>query len=425
MAGIIPPVFKNKQFVFLWGNQILLQVAFNMSNYTALLILGNKTHSPFIQSQFYTALTLPAFILGFIAGPVVDINSKKKVMLFANGFLAVLFFFYLFTQEQIFPILLLAFLTASVARFFIPAEAAVIPAIVSESELEEANSAFLFTLLGSVLVGYSLAGPVIQLFGGLGGRGEYAPFVISSFALLISFFLCFFIKHGESKKLRIPKDVGFLKVTLKLFWETVMEVKDNKKISLSLLLLIFVELNIGILSVVLLEYVNSYLLLPLTSITYYLILPLIFGLGIGMSVLKFAERQIGIRKSIAIACSIIGILLLMLGVLPHFLSGSLIHLLRIFAILSSILTGISIVIIAVQARTILQVSTPLTMQGRVFSFLDVMVALVTPIPVLSLGFFASRVSLLTTFVMFGLLVVAVAYFGYWMYNRSKRYARIS
>lgn len=418
MAGLhVPAVFKNKQFLFLWGNQILLQVAFNMCNYTALLILGNKTHSPFIQSQFYTALTAPAFLLGFIAGPVVDINSKKKVMLVTNGLLAVLFFLYLFTAEQIFPILALAFLTASAARFFIPAEAAVIPNIVGPQELEEANSAFLFTLLGSVLVGYSLAGPVVQLFGGLGGIGQYAPFAISSVALLVAFVLCFFIKHDDAKKLRIPKDVSFLKVTLKLFWETVLEVKANKKISLSLLLLIFVELNIGILSVVLLEYVSTYLLLPLTSITYYLILPLIVGLVVGMLFLKTAERNIGIRKSIALSCTTVGVMLLLFGILPHFLSGPLIHFLRFFAIASSILTGVCIVLIAVQARTILQLSTPLTMQGRVFSFLDVMVALVTPIPVLSLGFFASKVSLLTTFMLFGSLVILIAYFGYFWYNR--------
>lgn len=419
MAGLsFPSVFRNKQFLMLWGNQILLQVGFNMSNYTALLILGSQTHSPFIQSQFYAALTIPAFIFGVIAGPVVDLNNKKKLMLISNGLLAILFLLYTLTRGQIFPVLLLAFLTASAARFFIPAEAAAIPSLVKESELEIANSAFLFTLLGAVLAGYSLAGPVIQLFGGLGTKGENMPFIISSLALVLGFILCLFIDHKEVIGIRVPKG-GVLVKTARLFWETVLEVKQNKRISLSLILLIFVELNIGILSVVLLEYVGQYLLLPLTSITYYLILPLIVGLVIGVLFLKTVEHNIGIRRSIALACGCIGLLLLLLGLMPHFLGGGLIHILRLFAIITSIFTGVCIVFIAVQARTILQVSTPITMQGRVFSFLDVMVALVTPIPVLFLGFFASKVSLLTTFVMFGSLVIMIAYLGSLWYTRSK------
>ena len=39
-----------------------------MANFTALLILADRTHSPFVQAQFYTALTVPAIIFGFIAG---------------------------------------------------------------------------------------------------------------------------------------------------------------------------------------------------------------------------------------------------------------------------------------------------------------------------------------------------------------------
>ncbi len=388
-----------------------------MANYTALLILGNRTHSPFIQSQFYAMLTIPAFLFGVIAGPVVDMVSKKHLMLITNGILAVFFFLYIFTGEQTLPVLLLAFATASVARFFIPAEAATIPLIVKEEELEQANSAFLFTLLGSVLVGYSLAGPIIQLFGGLGTAGENAPFIISSIGMLLGFVFCLLIGHTDQRKLRLPQGSLIVK-TFKLFWETVMEVKENRRISLSLVLLIFVELNVGILSVVLLEYVNKYLKLPLTSITYYLILPLISGLVIGMMLLQKVHKGFGTRRSIAIACAGIGILLFILGLLPNFISPDYVHLLRIFAILSSVATGICIVLIAVQSRTILQLSTPITMQGRVFSFLDVMVALVTPVPVLFLGFFASKVSLLTTFMTFGGLVAVVAFFGNLVYLRK-------
>jgi MFS family permease len=360
-------------------------------------------------------LTIPAFLFGVVAGPMVDLNSKKKVMLITNGILIGLFLLYFFTREQTFPILILAFLTASVARFFIPAEAAAIPMLVKEHELEQANSAFLLTLLGSVLIGYSIAGPIIQFFGGLGTAGQYAPFIISSISVIVGFFLCFFLKKIDKAPLRIPKGRGILNATVTLFWETVQEVANQKRVSLSLLLLIFVELNVGILSVVLLEYVRQYLLLPLTFITYYLIFPLVFGLFLGMIFLRTIERRLGIRRSVALACACIGVLFFLLGAVPSVISE--IHILRFFAVVSSMLTGVCIVMIAVQSRTILQTSTPITMQGRIFSFLDVMVAMVTPLPVLLLGFFATRVNLLTTFILLGIVIFVITMIGNFLYRK--------
>ena len=74
--------------------------------------------------------------------------------------------------------------------------------------------------------------------------------------------------------------------------------------------------------------------------------------------------------------------------------------------------GILVVLIAVQARTILQLNANETMHGRIFSFLDVMIAFVTPIPVLLTGFLADSVSVLTTLIFAGGMVIALTYFSH-------------
>ena len=51
------------------------------------------------------------------------------------------------------------------------------------------------------------------------------------------------------------------------------------------------------------------------------------------------------------------------------------------------------------------------MQGRVFSFLDIMIAVFTPIPVLILGFFADSISILATLIFTGVLIVVATVFG--------------
>mgnify|MGYP001588834320 FL=1 len=379
-----------------------------MSNFTALLIIADRTHSPFIQAQFYTALTIPAIIFGLIAGPIVDMTERKRLMLITDFLLIILFFLYIFAVESIPLLLLIAFLTSSVARFFIPAEAATIPLVVDKNILHHANSFFLFTLMGSVLLGYALAGPIIQLFGGLRTPGEIAPFILSSIFLIIGFILRLSLAKIEIKKPDVWGD-SLVGKTFILFAQTVMEVKSNIKISLPLALLVFVELIVGLLSVLLLEYVRRYLALPLTSITYVLMLPLVAGLVIGVSVLGKIEHMYGRKKPILIALFAIGIVLVAMGIAPIYLDS---FVTRIIGTSISFIMGILIVVIAVNARTILQVNSKEEMHGRIFSFLDVLIALATPIPVLVTGLLADSVSILATLMAFGTVVIALTYLGH-------------
>ena len=376
-----------------------------MVNFTALLILAERTHSPFIQAQFYTALTIPAIIFGLIAGPIVDITNRKRLILITDILLAILFFLYIFSVNNIFFILALAFLTSSVARFFIPAEAATIPLIVERKILNHANSFFLFTLLGSVLLGYSIAGPIIQTFGGLKTQGEIVPFLLSVPVLLLGFILVSGLKAIKINKPDVPQGHIFRK-TFHLFLQTVSEVRTNKRVSLPLLLLVFIELMIGLLSVVLLEYVRRFLVLPLTSITYVLMGPLVLGLVIGVALLGRVEINLGRRKSIFLSLIATGVILILIGVSPALLDT---FSTRIVAVISAFFIGILIVMIAVQARTILQINAKEQMHGRIFSFLDVLIAIAIPVPVLITGFLADRVSLLATLVFMGGLIIALTY----------------
>lgn len=407
----LPDILKNIEFLKLWGNQVLLQVGFNMCNYTALLIIAHRTHSVFSQAQFYALLTLPAFFIGLVAGPLVDIVDRKRIMLVSNFLLAVLFLTYVFADGSILLIMLIAFLTSGVARFFIPSVAATIPLIVEKKTLNHANAFFLFTLMGSVLLGYSITGPIIQTFGGLSTRGEVIPFFLGSTLLFISFILIFTLKKINVERPKIP-DGTIIKKILHLFWQTVGEIKANDKISLPILLLVFVELIVGLLSVAFLEYVRRFLHMPLTSVSLILIAPLIVGLIIGVLLLSQIERKYGRRLSIYLSCIGIGLLFLILGIMPMLGESWLsIIVFRISTIIAAFAFGVLVVVISVQARTILQLHAKIQMQGRVFSFLDILISVSIPLPVLLLGFFADRISILATLSFMGVAIILTTIFG--------------
>ena len=81
-------ILTNTQFLKLWGNQIFLQVAFNMTNFTALLLIDHLTESRFALATFYAAMTLPAFLVGLFAGAIVVLTDRKRLMLTTDFLLA-------------------------------------------------------------------------------------------------------------------------------------------------------------------------------------------------------------------------------------------------------------------------------------------------------------------------------------------------
>lgn len=404
-------IFRNTQFLKLWGNQVLLQVAFNMTNFTALLMLDNLTGSRMALAQFYAAMTLPAFLVGFFAGAVVDMSNRKRLMLLTDAALSILFFSYALFTGNYWAILCIAFLAASVSQFFTPAEAATMPLIVKGEQLHKANAVFLFTGLGSVMIGYALAGPIIQYFGGLEHNGPQATFILASILTAIGFVFRLTLKTIEIAK---PEIVGKQLVmrTWALTAEVINKTKSDYKISVPIIMLTLMEFNIGLLAILFIEYVRKYLELPTTSASYFLVLPLIVGLGVGVSILGITLKWFHRGISIFIGSLGFGVILFSLGLSGRLLEGQELGtiLLRIITVAGAIFIGVAAVFIAVHSRTILQESTPETMLGRVFSLVTISAAAVTPIPVLLVALITEQIDVTTVFIIFGIGLTIVSLF---------------
>lgn len=400
-------LLKNKQFLKLWSNQILLQISFNMTTFTALLLIDQVTNSRFAVGQFYAVTTIPYFIIGLFAGSVVDLTNRKRLMLIADTLLVILFFLYaLFTHNYI-AIMLISFITAFVAQFFAPAEAASIPYIVKKEQLEQANTLFLFTSFATVLGGYALAGPIIQVFGGLGKYGDQAAFLLSSSLTAAGFIFLSSLQEINTHTPRVNTHTLLSKATV-LSREVLEEARSNIKISLPIFLLTVLSFNLGLLAILSIEFVRNQLQLPTTATSLILITPLVIGVPGGFYLLRLTEKRWRNRgKSILSALLVFGLVLTTLGI-----SGEVardyhlsLMLLRCITIIGAGLIGISSVFVAVHSRTVLQEETPKHMLGRVFALVTVAGAAVTPIPILLLSFFTEKVSVTWVFMFFGALLI--------------------
>lgn len=400
-------ILKNSQFLKLWGNQILLQVAFNICNFTALILISDITGSRFALAQFYAAITLPAFLVGFFAGSIVDMTNRKKLMLLTDIALSLLFVLYAFTLHSPWAILAIAFATASVSQFFTPAEAATIPLLVRGRKLEQANSLFLFTQLGSALAGYALAGPIIQFFGG-SYSGSVAAFVIAGALTAVGFFLRLSLRTIESAHPNVIKKQIFIR-TLMLTRDVLSHTKENRRISIPIILLTIMEFNIGMLAILFIGYVKQYLQLPATSTSYFLVLPLIAGLGLGLSIMGYIEKWWRRGHSIFIGVITFGLVIFSLGLSAQLLSGQPagVTILRLLTMAAATIIGIAAVFIAVHARTALQKNTPQSMMGRVFSLVTISASAVTPVPILLVALLTEKLDVTTIFIIFGLALTII------------------
>lgn len=159
-------VLQNKNFLALWIGQILSQLGDRVVFVVFIAIIARYFgSSDFYNSFLYIAFTIPAILLTAIAGVFVDRWPRRAVLVTTNvlraAFVALMPFV---DQTNAWLIFVLAFLLSAATQFFVPAEAATIPMIVRKTQLISANSLFTTTMMASVIFGFVLGDPLINIF---------------------------------------------------------------------------------------------------------------------------------------------------------------------------------------------------------------------------------------------------------------------
>lgn len=160
-------VLKNKNFLALWVAQIFSQLADRVIFVVFVAVIANKfiSTSTTYQSLLYVAFTIPAVLFTAVAGVFIDKWNKKHVLITTNITRAALIALLPLFSKTLFGIYALAFLVSSITQFFVPAEASTIPATVKKHQLLSANSLFTATMMGSIIFGFVLGDPLINIFG--------------------------------------------------------------------------------------------------------------------------------------------------------------------------------------------------------------------------------------------------------------------
>lgn len=420
-------VIAKPGFLNLWVNQILVQLSFNSLNFALLIWVFKLTDSIFAVSALMFSIYLPTVLFGLFSGVLVDITDRKKIIMLIDFFLSLLFLSLIFFKGSFGMVLLITFLVNTLAQFYGPAEASAIPIIVKKDELLPANSIFSATLYTSFLLGFGLAGPLINHLGinfvfGMGGF-----FLFGAFLLSLLFPSIKSVPDAQGKKLAVALSQRYYSDIWQIgkseILETIGLIRHKLPVLTSMMILAGIQMGISIMAVLVPGFLEKSLQIKATDASYVLIIPLGLGIVTGGLVLGKIGGKFIKRKLVAKGILFTGVLSFIVGIaplispaikyfrhnrpVPFFYQPSLSKILFV----GSFLIGIAVISILIPSQTVLQENTPEADRGKVFAVLGVVMAGLSLIPVLLVGLLADLFGTTPIFIGMGIMITLFGLFG--------------
>jgi len=343
-----------------------------------------------LATGIYVANTIPAMLLGLVAGVWADRWRKREVMVASNGIragLAVLIPFCLIDGPHwlglswgYWGLLLITFLESVLTQFFAPAEQAAIPMLVPSQHLLAANSLYQATSMGATIVGFALGDPVLRLLqrllAGLGIRdGEFVLLPIC-YGLAALFIATIRVQEPRqpNRSVSLWSEIG----------EGLQVLREQASVRNAMLQLVLLYSLLAALYVLAISLASAIRQLGPTQFGTLLAMS-----GIGLAVGAVAVAQVGHsfnrRRLAAAGLGTIAWTLVLLGQLRGHLGLTL----GLCALL-----GVGAALLAIPAQTTIQEDTPEAMRGKVFGLQNNLINIALSLPLVLAGAVVSRYGLL-------------------------------
>ena len=175
---------KNRDFLNLWLAQLISRLGDGIHEIALAWLVLALTGSALSMGAILAVSVTPNLLFGLPAGVFVDRFNRKTIMIFADLARTVIVIVipvaYMMGFLKVWMIFTVAFLTSMAETFAGPARQSSIPNLVSDENLDPANSLVQITRAMSTLFGLSLGGVVVALF------GPSNSFFLDSFSFFLS-----------------------------------------------------------------------------------------------------------------------------------------------------------------------------------------------------------------------------------------------
>jgi len=372
-----PSKLFNKDFILLWQGQFVSQLG-NQAHAIAMMFwLKHATESATVMGTIMMASMLPGVLLGPIGGTLADRFSRKKIIVISDivcgvSVLSLAVWFFIIPERTAFIIswmTMVAVISGIFSAVFRPAISAAIPDLVPRDKVAAANSFNQSSMQVSMLVGQGAGGVLFRLLG--------APllFLIDGITYLVS--------AGSEAFITIPQIMASrekgIKATLKQFRSDTIEgfshIWTRPGMRNLFFTSTFLNFFISPFMVLLPFYIEDTLGATPDWYGYFLA-----SMGIG-TLAGFALAG-AITVSGRTRSWLIIIMLILVGVL----FGSLgLILIKFLALGVALVIGILIGYVNINIVTILQITTPSEIRGRIFGVLATITSGLIPVGIALTG----------------------------------------
>ncbi|MEP7360217.1 MAG: MFS transporter [Chloroflexota bacterium] len=379
-------VLRNRRFLAMWIAQVVTQVGANMVLFGLTVEVFTLTGKSTSVSLLILSFLVPSVIFGAIAGVYTDRNDRRLILVLTNAARGVMFLVLLLVGSNLVLIYLLTALISTLTTFFGPAEAAMIPVIVSRRQLLAANSLYLLTFQGSFFLGFALMGPLI-----VNVLGQSWLLVLVAATYVIGAGLCLLLpknnpRIGGSRPVEALGEAGTaVRTTFGELVDGVRYMLSNRHIFWPLAYLALTASLIGVLGVLGPGFATQ--VLGLTERDFVVVvLPLGIGLVFGILALNVYGKLFSRRRGIEGGLIGLGVTLLALSLAQPLVSRfSLAVPLLGVVIAVAFAAGVAYAFVAVPAQTQLQEELPENVRGRVFGVLNMLVSIASFLPIIIVG----------------------------------------
>lgn len=434
-------VLTNPNFLALWIGQIFSQIADRIIFVVFIsLIVSHFGPSDRYSSFLYIAFTIPAIMLTAIAGVFVDRWPRRAVLVATNLMRAALVALIPWAAEATggWAIYCVAFLISAATQFFVPAEAATIPTIVSRSALLTANSLFTTTMMVAVIFGFALGDPLINLF-----SLNKVHWAITGLFLLASLSLAFvktpplcMLEEGER-----PVDTT-LKGAFVRFGEEIQDglkyIGDNPMVRNAMLKLATLFSAMVALCILFISFAKTFLFDdPQVAAQKFAYIIAFSGVGMAIGAFwvghSFHHARRGVMVFGGFIC--VGLCLVLLTLtglfpkhnyvlrLPEIASG-FVNLAAVsftgrmlYTYALSIIMGVAAAFIAIPLQALLQELIPEDKRGKVFGVQFTILSTSSTLPVLIAGLAVEQIGVSAMFLLIGIPLLLFGLIG--LYNRLR------
>lgn len=345
------------------------------------------------------ATAIPSVIFGPFSGAFTDKIRYKKVLIATNILRFLVVILLIPAAHNTLAILELIFLMSTITQFFSPAELSSIPLIVKKDKLVAANSIYLTTMYGSLILGYGIAGPLQAII------GSYGVFLVIAGLYAVCSILVYLMSEYDQKEIKHNLTLRRLEQSLVSIWQSTRSglsyIRHRQKVYSPMFKLTVAWAMLGSFVVVLPGFAEKTLHIS----TEYAGIILIVPAGVGMLIASWAlNRWQRFSKNTLIFFGFIvaGLALLAMSLYSfyNFLNFSL-----LIATALMIIMGFAAACVYVPAQTLLQINSDGPMRGRVYGISAMFLNLAMSIPALFIGGIADLTSPTITLILVAFVII--------------------